>query len=108
MKLSNGMSTRDKTEFMEWLEMFPESRIRQNILRHILWLEKRVEELEAEHGTDFYAHKTVEQLAEEQGVKPVENLDELIDMWPGDIDDGFEESIDELRGHEGTSDEQTR
>jgi hypothetical protein len=39
---------------------------------------------------DFWRTKTVEELAEEQGIKPVENPDELLgDFWPEDenIDD---------------------
>ena len=41
--------------------------------------------------SDFWRAKTIEQLAAEQGVKPVENPDELLgDFWPED------ESIDDF------------
>jgi hypothetical protein len=39
--------------------------------------------------------KTIDQLAEEQGVKPVENIDEF--PRTTDDDEGFEEEIDDLR-----------
>lgn len=42
---------------------------------------------------DFWKHKTLEELAEEQGVKPIESVDDLLGGWPGEIDDGFEEWI---------------
>ncbi|HEV2948865.1 MAG TPA: hypothetical protein VGX70_15945 [Gemmataceae bacterium] len=40
---------------------------------------------------DFWRTKTIEQLAKEQGVKPIENPDDLLgDFWPED------ESIDDF------------
>ena len=44
----------------------------------------------------------LDELAQEQGVKPVENVHTLFGTWPGDVNDGFEEAIDELR-HGGTA-----
>ena len=41
--------------------------------------------------------KSLDELAREQGVKPVEDARELFGTWPGEIDDGFEDAIDELR-----------
>jgi hypothetical protein len=32
-----------------------------------------------------------------QGVRPLTNIDALIGTWPGDVDDGFEESVHQLR-----------
>lgn len=34
-----------------------------------------------------------EELAELQGVRPIEDPNELVGGWPGDIDDGFEEAV---------------
>lgn len=40
---------------------------------------------------------TLDELAEAQGVKPVLDIGVLLGKWPGDVDDGFEEAVDELR-----------
>ena len=49
---------------------------------------------------EFWTSRTLEELAEEQGVRPLRNLSELFGTWPGEPDDGFEELIDDLRhGH---------
>ncbi len=38
--------------------------------------------------------KTFEELAEEQGVKPMTNFDALLGVWPEEErDDGFEEAV---------------
>lgn len=45
----------------------------------------------------FWVHKTVEQLAQEQGVKPMSNPKSYFGGWPDDIDDGFDEALAKLR-----------
>ena len=41
--------------------------------------------------------KTLEELAQEQGVHPLDDVRTLYNTWPGDVDDGFEDFIQELR-----------
>jgi len=50
-----------------------------------------------EHRDSIKHSKTLEDLAREQGVRPMKDPSELIGRWPGDVDDGFEEMIRELR-----------
>ena len=40
---------------------------------------------------------TVEDLARSQNVSPIEDVSFLYGTWPGELDDGFEEAIDQLR-----------
>ncbi|MFI5379239.1 MAG: hypothetical protein ACHRHE_08080 [Tepidisphaerales bacterium] len=40
--------------------------------------------------SDFWSNKTIEELAREQGVKPIRSLDDLAGDWPA------EDSIDEF------------
>ena len=40
---------------------------------------------------------TVEDLARLQNVGPIEDVSVLYGTWPGELDDGFEEAIDQLR-----------
>lgn len=47
------------------------------------------------HG--FRKSRSIEKLAALQGVKPVDDFRVLTGTWPGEIDDGFEEIIRELR-----------
>lgn len=46
---------------------------------------------------NFWESPSLEELAKAQGVKPMKDASDLIGTWPGEIDDGFEEAIDELR-----------
>jgi hypothetical protein len=46
---------------------------------------------------DFWHALSFEELATAQGVGPLVNLDGLAGTWPGDVNDGFEESIRNLR-----------
>ncbi|MBA3031165.1 MAG: hypothetical protein FP816_20450 [Desulfobacteraceae bacterium] len=46
---------------------------------------------------DFWESPTLEELALCQNVKPLDDVRVLFGTWPGEIDDGFEEAIDELR-----------
>ena len=39
----------------------------------------------------------LEELAESQSVSVMEDVEALYRTWPGDDDDGFEQSVDELR-----------
>ena len=48
-------------------------------------------------GTDFWQHHTVDELAAAQNVKAISNVDDLLGGWPGEVNDGFEEWISELR-----------
>ena len=47
--------------------------------------------------TDFWKSPTIEELAESQGVRPLNDVSLLFGTWPDDPNDGFEESIRELR-----------
>jgi len=47
--------------------------------------------------TDFWQSPTIEELAASQGVNPIADVHALFDTWPGEDDDGFEDSIHELR-----------
>ena len=46
---------------------------------------------------DFWESPTLDELATVQNVKPIVDVRSLFGTWPGEVDDGFEESIDELR-----------
>jgi hypothetical protein len=48
---------------------------------------------------DFWKSPSLEELAESQHVQPVTDLSTLLGSWPGELNDGFEESIDDLRHH---------
>ena len=68
---------------------------------------ERLEHREAENadllprGTplpmDFWQSPTIEELAAFQGVNPMSNVRVLFGTWPGEDNDGFEDSIHELR-----------
>jgi hypothetical protein len=45
----------------------------------------------------FWESPSLEDLAQAQDVKPLSDVRVLFGTWPGDTDDGFEDSIDELR-----------
>ncbi len=45
----------------------------------------------------FWESPTLEELAKAQNVQPIVDVRALFGTWPGKVDDGFEESIDELR-----------
>lgn len=45
----------------------------------------------------FWDSPTLDELAQAQNVKPLEDVRSLSGTWPGEQDDGFEEAIDELR-----------
>ena len=55
----------------------------------------------SEHGEispwSFWESPTVEELARLQNVGPIEDIGFLYGTWPGELGDGFEEAIDELR-----------
>ncbi|RLC06431.1 MAG: hypothetical protein DRI57_26860 [Deltaproteobacteria bacterium] len=46
---------------------------------------------------DFRNSPTIEELAEAQGVRPIQDITALFGTWPGEEDDGFEEEIRRLR-----------
>ncbi|MEK6705068.1 MAG: hypothetical protein AABZ06_04720 [Bdellovibrionota bacterium] len=48
-------------------------------------------------GMEFWQHRTVDELAAAQGVKAISNVDDLLGGWPGEVNDGFEEWISEMR-----------
>ena len=48
-------------------------------------------------GGDFWRHRTLAELAAEQGVLPVEDVRVFYGTWPGEPDDGFEALVDEHR-----------
>lgn len=64
--------------------------------------EKELEETELlPKGTplpiSFWQSPSIEELAQIQGVKPIDDFTMLFGTWPGEPDDGFEEDIDSLR-----------
>ena len=46
---------------------------------------------------DFWESPTLDELAQAQNVRPMMDVMALFSTWPGEVDDGFEEAIDELR-----------
>lgn len=46
---------------------------------------------------DFWQTVSFVELAAAQGVRPLTDIDALVGVWPGDVDDGFEESVLKLR-----------
>lgn len=46
---------------------------------------------------DFWESPTLDELAASQNVKPMSDVRSLFGTWPGEVDDDFEEAIDELR-----------
>ena len=51
-------------------------------------------------AADFWQSPTLEELARAQDVRPMTDVRTLFGTWPGEADDGFEASIDDLR-HNG-------
>ena len=45
----------------------------------------------------FWESPTVEELARLQNISPIEDISVFYGTWPGELGDGFEEAIDELR-----------
>ena len=45
----------------------------------------------------FWESQSLDELAQEQNVKPMADVRALFGTWPGEVDDGFEKAIDELR-----------
>jgi len=71
-------------------------------IRDIEPLEDFSEAIEEIHGASadvfsFWSSRTIEELAEQQGVKPVADIRLLYGTWPGDPDDDFENFVNELR-----------
>jgi hypothetical protein len=59
----------------------------------------RVEPMSAPMG-DFLHRLSLDELAERQGVKPIESLDDLAGGWPeSEINDGFEDAVAQWREH---------
>jgi hypothetical protein len=48
------------------------------------------------HG-DFWQAMSFDELAATQGVRPLTHIDSLVGSWPGEVNDGFEESVHNLR-----------
>ena len=46
---------------------------------------------------DFWDSPTLDELAQAQNVRPMTDVRALFGTWPGEMNDGFEEAIDELR-----------
>ena len=46
---------------------------------------------------NFWESPALDELAQVQNVGPMANVRALFGTWPGEIDDGFEKAIDELR-----------
>jgi hypothetical protein len=75
------------------------SRVR---IRDVEPLEDFAEAMEEIHGVSadvlgFWSSRTIEELAEQQGVKPVADIRLLYGTWPGDPNDDFENFVNELR-----------
>ena len=54
-------------------------------------------DFEQPSGAGFWRHQTLAELAEAQGVRPVEDVRVFYGTWPGEPDDGFEALIDAHR-----------
>jgi len=52
---------------------------------------------------DFWKSPTLDELAQAQNVRPMMDVTALYGTWPGEMDDGFEDAIDDLRHHCGIS-----
>lgn len=52
---------------------------------------------------DLNENITIDELAKNQNVKSVDNIKEIFGTWPGENEDGFEESVTELRHHDWAS-----
>ncbi len=53
-----------------------------------------VEQRESPSHDEFWRDRTLDEVAAEQGVKPVTDLDEARGGWPKDeLDDGFEQAV---------------
>jgi len=49
-------------------------------------------------ANELWPHTSLEDLARQQGVRPVERLEDLAGGWPEDqINDGFEEALERWR-----------
>lgn len=49
-------------------------------------------------GAEFWRSPSFEELARQQGVRPVEHFEDLAGGWPEDqLDDGFEEALERFR-----------
>ncbi|OGR08442.1 MAG: hypothetical protein A2511_13150 [Deltaproteobacteria bacterium RIFOXYD12_FULL_50_9] len=46
---------------------------------------------------DFWESPTLAELALSQNVNPMADVRALFGTWPGEVDDGFEAAVDELR-----------
>ena len=53
--------------------------------------------MEMEYQKDFWKSPTLDELAEVQHVKPLDDVTRLYNTWPGEVDDGFEEMIKKSR-----------
>ncbi|MCI0631874.1 MAG: hypothetical protein L0Y44_14610 [Phycisphaerales bacterium] len=50
---------------------------------------------------DFWRKKTLQEIMDEQGIKPIRSIDDLAGGWPEDeLDDGFEEQVRRWRDAE--------
>jgi len=57
----------------------------------------RLDEIDL-RANEFWQHTSLEDLARQQGVHPVERLEDLAGGWPEDqINDGFEEALERWR-----------
>ncbi|MGQ9614612.1 MAG: hypothetical protein ACUVSL_17715 [Chloroflexus sp.] len=55
-------------------------------------------ELDTESAAyDFWTSRTIDKLARQQRVQPVDNIESLYGAWLGETDDGFEQFVEELR-----------
>ncbi len=52
-------------------------------------------------AADFWESRTLDELARAQDVRPMPDVRALFGTWPGDANDGFEATIDELRHPSG-------
>ncbi len=57
----------------------------------------RLDEIEL-RASEFWQHASLDDLARQQGVRPVERFEDLAGGWPEDqLDDGFEEALERWR-----------
>lgn len=53
--------------------------------------------MQKEYEKDFWKSPSLDDLAEAQHVKPIDDITKLYGTWPGEEDDGFEEMIKNTR-----------
>ncbi|MGB9671071.1 MAG: hypothetical protein ACPLXR_07980 [Halothiobacillaceae bacterium] len=75
------------------------NRVRIHEIEPLEDLSEAIEEISTApaQAYDFWTPRTLEELAQMQGVQPVHDIKTLYGTWPGECEDGFEIFVQELR-----------